>query len=210
MSPTPNVIDLYGPDRVKSFADAARAGILGIIHKATTGRTGKDSKYGERRKPALDAGLLWGAYHWGTAVNVQKQVDNFLTVAEPDANTLVALDFETTAGNQMTLDQAREFLQLIEAKLNRKAVIYSGNVLKEALGNRTDAFFGSHRLWLAQYGPQPVVQRSWSKAWLWQFTDGKPKNGNPVVPGILGNDKGEVDCDFYDGTPARLKAEWAA
>jgi lysozyme len=209
MAVATNVVDLYQFDRVSNFRDAAQAGIRGIIHKATTGATGKDKKYKERRQPALDAGLLWGAYHWGTAADVKKQVDNFLKIADPDVGTLVALDFETTKGNQMTLDQAREFLERIAEKLNRKAIIYSSNVLKEALGNRNDPFFGSHRLWLAQYGPQPIPQKSWSKAWLWQFTDGKA-NGKPTIPGIPGNDDGEVDCDFYDGSAAQLKAEWAS
>jgi len=45
-------------------------------------------------------------------------------------------------------------------KLGRKPVLYSGHLIKEKLGNKTDAFFGSHRLWLAQYGPDPVVQKS--------------------------------------------------
>src|SRR5436305_9302917 len=106
------VVDLYHSDNVTSFADAAAAGCWGIIHKATTGGTGQDSMYAQRRPQALAAGLLWGAYHWGTAHEpVSDQVDNFLSVAQPDANTLVALDYEDdTEGNQMTLDQARQFL----------------------------------------------------------------------------------------------------
>ena len=207
---TPTVVDLYHADRVTSFKTAATAGIVGVIHKATTGATGKDAKYADRRKPALDAGLLWGAYHWGTAADVASQVDNFLTAAKPDANTLVALDFETTKGNQMTLDQARQFLTLIAQKLGRKAVIYSGNLLKESLGNQKDAFFGSHRLWLAQYGDTPVVQKSWSKFWLWQYTDGIAGPEKRTVDGIPGNEKGQLDCDFYAGTAAQLKAEWAS
>src|SRR5262245_23063070 len=107
------VVDLFHGDRVTSFQKAADFGIWGIIHKATTGATGKDGKYAGRRKPALAAGLLWGAYHWGTHADVRKQVDHFLTTADPDENTLVALDYEDTPGNQMTLAQAREFLSLM-------------------------------------------------------------------------------------------------
>jgi lysozyme len=113
---------------VSSFKKAADFGIWGIIHKATTGATGKDAKYPTRRNPAGNAALLWGAYHWGTKADVAKQVKNFLDYAEPDQRTLVALDFERTGENTMTLDQAREFLTRIEEKLGRKAVIYSGEL----------------------------------------------------------------------------------
>jgi hypothetical protein len=165
------VVDLYHGDRVSSFAKAATAGVWGIIHKATTGATGQDAKYAARRPRALAAGLLWGAYHWGTNANVQKQIDNFLLAADPDEHTLVALDFEDTLGNQMTLAQARDFLVGVADRLGRRPVLYSGHLIKDGLGSTVDAFFGAHRLWLAQYGETPVVQASWTAYWLWQYTD---------------------------------------
>jgi GH25 family lysozyme M1 (1,4-beta-N-acetylmuramidase) len=204
------VIDIYKGDRVTSFKQAANSGLLGVIHKATTGATGKDSAYAGRRQPALDAGLLWGAYHWGTNADVAKQVQNFLKVAKPDKNTLVALDYEDTPGNQMTLAQAREFLTLVEKELGRKAVLYSGHLIKDGLGNKKDPFFGAHRLWLAQYSATPVVQKSWSTYWLWQYTDGAKGPDPKKVPGIPGDSKNRLDCDHYEGTAARLKADWAS
>jgi len=206
------VVDLYHNDNVTSFADAAAAGCWGIIHKATTGGTGQDPAYAQRRTQALGAGLLWGAYHWGTAHQpVSDQVDNFLSVAKPDANTLVALDYEETQGNQMTLDQARQFLTLLDQRLGRKAVLYSGGLIKQQLGSTPDPFFGSHRLWLAQYGTlTPTVQCSWKKPWLWQYTDsvaGTPPNH---MPGIPGDASGNLDCNSYDGPRAQLAAEWAS
>lgn len=157
---TPNVVDLYHLDSVTSFKTAATAGILGVIHKATTGATGKDAKYASRRQPALDAGLLWGAYHWGTHANVADQVKNFLKTAAPDENTLVALDFEKTAGNQMTLAQAREFLTRIEDELGRKAIIYSSNLLKEQLGSSKDAFSARIGFGLLNMGNTPWFRRA--------------------------------------------------
>jgi len=132
------VVDIYHNDNVTSFQQAADSGLWGLIHKATTGATGKDSEYANRRQPALDAGLLWGAYHWGTAAVVQDQVDNFLNVAQPDANTLVALDFEETEGNQMTLEQASEFLTLVADAIGRKPVLYCGGLFKTEMGSTSD------------------------------------------------------------------------
>ena len=206
----PLVVDIYHGDRVTSFAMARNAGVLGIIHKATTGGTGIDDAYADRRQSALDAGLLWGAYHWGTAAPIKKQVDNFLNTAKPDDKTLVALDFEDDPGNQMTLQGARDFLAEIEARLGRRAVIYSGHTLKGALGGIKDTFFGGHRLWLAQYGPTPVPQASWDSYWLWQYTDGKFGPGPKQAPGIPGNAKGELDCNRFHGAPEAVAAEWAS
>lgn len=212
MTKAPLVIDIYHGDEVTSFPDAFKAGVRGIIHKATTGRTGHDDAYAERRKAATRAGLLWGAYHWGTHVDVAKQVENFLKHAAPDDSTLVALDYESTPGNQMTLDQATEFLKLLGAEIGRKPVLYSGSTLKDALGTKKNSFLGSHRLWLAQYGPKAEVQASWSAYWLWQYTDGKKRPGtvHETVPGIPGNSKGDLDCNLYEGSETELAAEWAS
>jgi hypothetical protein len=206
----PLVVDIYHGDGVTSFSQAFAAGLLGVIHKATTGMSGTDDAYDVRRPLATQAGLLWGAYHWGTAAPVDKQVDHFLTVARPDDHTLVALDYERTPGNQMTLDGAREFLTLINQKLGRKAVLYSGDVVKSALGSRKDTFFGGHRLWLAQYGPNPNVQKSWKNYWLWQYTDGNLGPGHKKVPGIPGDRRNFLDCDHFPGSVEDLKSQWAS
>jgi lysozyme len=203
------VVDLYQGDNVSDFNKAAQDGVWGIIHKASTGATGWDRKYAERRPKAVAAGLLWGAYHWGTGIDVKRQVDNFLKRAQPDEKTLVALDYEDDP-NQMTLEQAREFLTRISEKLGRKAVLYSGHVAKDNLGNRQDAFFGSHRLWLSQYSTTPSVQKSWRNYWLWQYTDGKDGPGPRTVPGLPGNTKGQLDCNSYGGTQNQLQADWAS
>ena len=203
----PLVIDLSHWDGVNSFALAYAAGVRGIIHKATTGASGVDDGYATRRGDAIKAGLLWGAFHWGTAAPVDDQVANFLTQAKPDNNTLVALDFETDVGNQMTLDGARQFLGLIEQKLDRKAVLYSGDVAKTDLGSTVDAFFSGHRLWLAQYGSNPTVQRSWNTYWLWQYSDGTP---NPAVPGLPGDRSSRLDCNYFPSTADDLKVQWAS
>ena len=204
------VVDLYHGDRVTSFPRAYEAGIRGIIHKATTGATGKDDAYSGRRAPALKAGLLWGAYHWGTSANVSKQIDNFLSQAKPDEHTLVALDFEASGSYTMSLDQAREFLTKIAEKLGRRAVLYSGSLIKEKLGSKNDAFFGSHRLWLAQYGPKPVCQKSWRSHWLWQYTDGESGPDPKTVDGLPGDAEGRLDCDSFDGSAAQLTSQWAS
>jgi GH25 family lysozyme M1 (1,4-beta-N-acetylmuramidase) len=94
--------------------------------------------------------------------------------------------------------------------LGRKPVIYGGDLLKQQLGNKKDAFFGGHRLWLAQYGNHPKVQPSWDTFWLWQYTDGESGPDPKAVPGIPGDSKGRLDCDHFVGTPAQLTEQWAS
>ena len=210
LNQVPLVVDIYHGDGVVSFDQAFSAGLRGVIHKATTGATGTDDAYATRRGLAIRAGLLWGAFHWGTAAPVSDQVDNFLKRADPDRDTLLALDYERDVGNQMTLEGAREFLGLINEKVGRKAILYSGDVAKTALGKKNDPFFGSHRLWLAQYGNSPAVQKSWKSFWLWQYTDGNVGPGRKTVPGIPGNRANQLDCDHFPGSAEDLKAQWAS
>jgi len=206
---TPLVVDLSHLDGVTSFEAGKNAGLAAVIHKATTGATGRDDQFHERRDAATKLGLLWGAYHWGTAAPIEDQVANFLNMARPDAHTLVALDFEASPGNQMSIEGARQFCELIYAKLGQRPAVYSGELIKSALGVKADPFFGSHRLWLSQYGARPVVQPSWKSFWLWQYTDGEAGPGVKKVPGVSGDRKGRLDCNFFDGTPADLAAQWA-
>lgn len=197
---TPNVIDIYHGNVVHDFAALKAVGVLGVIHKCTQGATYADPLYATRRKQATDAGLLWGAYSFNTGENVAAQINEFFSHAEPDANTLMALDFEDNPHSQMNLGQARQFLQLADTKLGRKLVIYSGNRAKDLLGGQVDPFLGSHRLWLPQYGPVSKTQASWKSPWLWQYSE----------TGRLPGTDGAVDLNAYLGTPDQLKQEWAS
>lgn len=203
MDQTPKVIDIYHGNPTPDFRALKTAGIIGVIHKATQGAYYADPAYDERRKLAVDAGLLWGAYAFNTGQDPAVQVGSFLSHAKPDKHTLVCLDFEDNPNSNMTLGQAQTWLELCAAELGRKPVLYSGNRIKDLLMSHESEFFGSHRLWLAQYGPKPVVQASWQNAprqpWLWQYTE----RGN------IAGQYGYADLNAFGGTDEELIAEWA-
>ena len=198
------VIDLSHHNVSVDFATIKAAGAIGVIHKATQGTGFVDVKYAARKQAALSAGLLWGAYHFGTGDDAAQQLQHFLQTVNPDASTLVALDVETNGTNTMSLAQARGFLQGIEATLNRKAVLYCGEYVKEQLGGATDPYLGSHRLWWSQYSNEATIQTSWTNYWLWQYSDGFHGPSPHNVPGV-----GPCDCDTFDGTADALTASWS-
>ena len=167
---TPSVVDIYHGNIVLSFPALKAGGIVGVIHKASQGQSVVDGAYAARRSAAVAAGLLWGAYHFLDLTDGATQAQHFLSVANADAETLVALDWETIGNRQPSAGIAKDFLTEIQNELGRNAVIYSGNVAKEQL-KTADPFFGSHRLWLAEYGPKWVVQESWKAPWLWQYSE---------------------------------------
>jgi lysozyme len=204
----PLVIDIYHGDPVLDFAKVKAAGIVGVIHKASQGGAVVDQGYAARRKLALAAGLKWGAYHFfDFSAQAAAQAEHFLSVADADADTLVALDWENVGRAEPSAALARAFLEEIETRLNRKAVIYSGNVAKEQLRGKDD-YFGSHRLWLCQYATQWKVQASWKTPWLWQNNGDAYGPGPHTLPGI----KGLVDNNTVvpPMTAERLIAEWAS
>lgn len=197
--PTLKVLDISHHNTITSFEKIRAAGVVGIIHKSSQGLAMTDGLYAKRRQAALNAGLLWGAYHFATGDDVDLQVKHFLDSAEPDENTLMALDHEPNNGNQLDLDGAQAFLESARDQLGRKLVLYSGNLIKEQLGSDDNEFFGSHRLWLAQYSPVPRPQASWDKAWLWQYSESGSVNGAG----------GKLDLNSYAASDEQLTAEWA-
>lgn len=211
---TPRVVDLshhnIGPldgHRI-DFAAMAAAGIWGVIHKASQGAAYRDPKYRERRTAATAAGLFWGAYHFNTGDSPMAQVENFITAAAPDTDTLMVLDYEDNRLSNMGIAQAVAFLRTIEQRLGRKAAIYSGNRLKENIArlNAADrAYVTSHRLWLCQYGPRAVLPQGFDRYWLWQFTDGQI---GPTPHSIAGVSGSGIDLNVYEGDQAQLAAEW--
>ncbi len=203
----PLVIDAYHGDTINDFGKIKAAGIIGFIHKASQGGSVVDQMYATRRKLAVADGLLWGAYHFfDFTASPQAQADHFLSVAAPDSNTLVCLDWENIGSKEPSAARAKSFLEEIENKIGRKAVIYSGNVAKEQVGG-VDAYFGSHRLWLCQYSTEWKVQESWQYPWLWQQNGDSYGPGPHRFPGTSGLMDNSTIVDPV--TVERLTGEWA-
>jgi lysozyme len=198
------IIDIYHGNSI-DFAATKAAGIIAIIHKATQGTDVRDSQYLQRKQQAKEMGFLWGAYHFSTGASVADQVHNFLSYARPEDDELISLDWEPSDGPDMTLDQARHFVQMIKDETGRWPVVYGGSLLRESIGHQPDSVLSNCPLWYVRYADAPIgiPTQVWPTYTLWQYTDGNSGPQPRTTPGAPGSDR-----NLYQGTTAQLRAEW--
>ena len=198
------IIDMYHGNSI-DLEEVRDSGVVAIIHKATQGATFRDSKYHQRREGAKALGFLWGAYHFSTGGSVADQVENFLTYAKPEEDELISLDWEPSDGPDMTLDQARDFVQMIKDETGRYPLVYGGHLLRESVGHNPDAILSNCPLWYARYAASPIgiPTAVWPTYTLWQYTDGDAGPEPHETPGTSGADR-----NIFQGTTQELKALW--
>nr|QEL09482.1 lysozyme [Coridius chinensis] len=199
---TNSVIDISHYQTNVDFSKVKSDGIVAVIHKATQGTRYVDPVYSQRRTLAQNYGLLWGAYHFASAGNPIAQADHFLKTVGNIDGVLLVVDLEDNGGNNMTPDEAEQFVKRIREKTGRYPVVYgSPNYLKTF--NKEN--LNKCSLWIAMYSssPQPILPQ-FRKSWvLWQYTDGA-EGGNPrSVAGI-----GTCDRDRYNGSVDQLENRW--
>lgn len=193
-------------NRTLNFIDAKAAGTIGVIYKSSEGSTYQDSTYASARKLANSAGLLWGAYHFGTAAKVSNQVENFLKASQPDDKTLVCLDFEKnelSEINTITIEIAIEFLELVTQRLGRKPKLYTGPFMYEVFGSLPSVEFQKYKVWWARYADIEDLHPTWNEYWLWQYSDGHNGPKPHQIPGF-----GFCDCNHFNGTAQQLRDSW--
>src|ERR1044071_8615707 len=157
------VVDISHHNGNVDLQAAKNDGIIGVIHKATQGQTGVDAMYQTNRAKAAAAGLLWGAYHFGTGGDGAAQAQHFLDVVGTFDETLLVLDFEPNpGGTSMSLADARAFVTEVNQATGRFPGFYSGSYIKELLGSGKDPVLAQCWFWLSEYGPTAVVPVNWS------------------------------------------------
>lgn len=199
------VIDISHFQGSPDFGTVASGGIVGVIHKATQGTGSPDPTYAAAKTQALAAGLLWGAYHFGTgSASGGDQAAHFLDVVKPGPHDLVAIDFEPNpSGTTMTFEQLLDFIETVQKALNRWPVVYGGkSLLFGAVGTTPNATLAACPLWVAEYTsalqPIGIPTQIWPQWTLWQYTE------SGTVAGITT----KVDRDRFNGTIDELRAWW--
>lgn len=220
------VIDISHNVTVTDFAAVRRGGILAVIHKVTEGGDWLDKSYAPRRPQAEGAGLLWGAYHFGTRQYTgEQQANAFLSAARPGPTTLMALDLEPNDGNPsntMRLSQAEAFVYAVQRATGRLPVVYThpkwangdlygrrGYYLDRAVTSAS--LLARCDLWVADYREQPEVPHAWAdKGWrLWQYVANEDESHAAygtvprAIPGIS-----HCDRNLFAGDEAALRRFW--
>jgi len=228
-----SVVNLSHYDLIRvDFVAMKNEGVVGVIHEATFPRLQRDWRYFERQASASQAGLLWGAYHFGDGTSPISQADHFLatvasshrplrTADDPEkkrTGVLLVLDFEKNGhypGGSMSVSQAVAFVERIKERTGKYPGIYgSENRLRQMLyGSGATA---AHRavlsncwLWIANYHNEPRATSPWQGWDFWQYTgDGKcglrPRSAFPI--GVANLRKAERN--IFRGNNALLQAFW--
>jgi lysozyme len=224
------VIDLSQHNKGADLARAgAEGGIRAVIHKATEGVGWVDPTYMARRAQAEAAGLLWGAYHFGTrAYSGTEQAAAFLATVGPGPGTVLALDLELNElnpANSMDLERAEAFVATVQTATGIWPLLYVHPIWAdgEPMGGTGRTLGGAITrasplarcpLWLADYRARPELPTAWAgRGWhLWQYAGSTPgrvsgpfEDRGARVPGIA-----RCDRNLFAGDAAALAAFWAA
>jgi lysozyme len=224
-----NVVNLSHYDMMRpDFAAMKRQGIVGVIHEATYPPFARDAKYLDRQLGALQAGLLWGAYHYGNASDPVRQADHFLSAVSsawaqanpatrPSAGVLLVLDFEKNGhypGGTMRPDQAVAFVERIRERTGVYPGIYSGEYhLGQVLNsprvtNAQRKSLTNCWLWIANYSKQPRAMAPWSYWALWQYCgDGKCRLPRSAYPTSIANIR-KAELNVFRGGRSDLQDFW--
>jgi lysozyme len=221
------VIDISHNVTVSDFTLVRRrSNILGVIHKATEGGDYVDQSYSVRRPQAEAAGLLWGAYHFGTRQYPgAHQANAFLAVCRPGPATLMALDFEPNDGNPrntMTLAQAEAFVQTVYQATGRLPLVYTHPTWADGAPSgrgrvrltapiSSSSMLARCDLWLADYREEPQLPSAWAaKGWrLWQYA-GNETEADAAYGSVPRAVSGVSHCDrnLFAGDTTALYQFW--
>jgi lysozyme len=164
-----------------------------VFVKATEGATYEDPRYRFNIEGAKRANLLTGVYHFYRFNRGGKeQADNFLSKINPsELDFSPVLDVEEW-GNKNTKNkktaqitkEIREFVNLVEAKLNQKMIIYTNESTFEKY---IKGHFDDNQLWICTFRSEPRPDMKWT---FWQYShNGKLKGA-----------EGIIDINTFNGT----------
>ncbi len=197
-SQSDSVIDVSHWQRKPNWQDvkAKNPGIKGVIAKATQG-IHVDPSWDWNAKEILEAGFLFGAYHFATGLFAEPQVDEFFRIVNPQLGTLVAIDWEPAG--QSSLAIVEKMVQLFHERLDRFPVIYMGR--DQILA--PNYILSKCELWLPEYGTKPICPPGFDKWRLHQHTDGSLGDKTGPIIGI-----GPCDRSYYDETRGAIEGWW--
>jgi lysozyme len=202
-----------------AFSALAAAGVGAVLLKASQGAGFKDPTFTARVAQARQAGLLVGAYHFGTGEDPTAQLANF-TAAVSAANIgfdtlLAALDLEPNPADPahppgpphtMSLAQGDAWIAAFKALSNATPLVYGGSNYLGA-GSQSHANLTACPLWIAAYpraATIPAPLSGWADWTFWQYTDGKQGAYAGPIAGLA------CDQSVFRGSLTDLTTAWSS
>lgn len=196
-------IDVSHHNGVVSWLALRDSGLAFAYVKASQGTSYRDPSFAAHWSKTSQLSIPRGAYHFfDPRTDPARQAKHFLKVVGSDAGELPpVVDVERGApesrhGCERLTRSLRIFVDVVEAALDRKMMIYTGHRFwKERACDTTD--FGDRGLWIASYGAtQPHLPTGWQHWTLWQYS---PK-------GKIGDIEATFDVDRFGGSRAEFTA----
>lgn len=166
--------------------------------RATYGTSEVDASFDENWQAAKEAGVIRGAYHFFLAAeDAAEQAQFFIrTVGSLGPDDLPpVIDVESGSGvSSNFVEDIQTWLTTVAQGLGRTPIIYTAPSYWNA--NVTGGF-GNYPLWVAEYGVStPRAVNGWTDWTFWQYSSTGKVNGV----------NGDVDLDYFNGTPQALTA----
>jgi lysozyme len=184
-----------------NWQSVKQAGTVFAFAKATDGQSNVDSQFKTNWQGMKSAGIIRGAYHFFEPTqDATAQANNFVhTVGSLQASDLppvIDVEINNGASNSQMISGVTTWLDIVQQSLGRAPMIYTvASFWNAHLNNQ----FGDYALWIANYGVQsPAIPQGWSNWAFWQHS----QTGS--VSGVTGS----VDLDWFNGSPADLKASF--
>lgn len=204
---TKGIVDISHWQTIPFFSQLKADGITRIFHKSTQGIDYIDPKYHERQSLARLGKIGWGAFHFGTAAPVDKQVEFFLNTAKTEHWELMALDWEANTSSQMNLNQAESFVAEYNHQTGKWPILYTGLYMFGTFGSPTNnSPLVNCPLWINHFEetePQvlpSIYQSHWT---FWQYSNGDV--GFEPHYHINGH---SIDTEVFNGTQQELDEFW--
>ncbi len=157
------------------FNEVASSGVEIVYIKSSEGLNYIDPYFETNYQNAKAAGLKVGFYHYVTSKSIHNavlQADFFVkTIADKAPDCMLAIDFESfeNLSNDEINNIALAFLQEVESKSGKEAIIYSNSYSAETIFNSS---LTNYPLWVAHYdvsNPKPLG--AWNNWIGWQYSD---------------------------------------
>lgn len=155
------------------YSVLTKAGILGVILKATEGTSYVDKTFANRFSRGLNAGMAMATYHFLRHGSIVNQMNLYLNTVVPRDGERMVLDWEDPA---VTADEVRQAVAYLQSDTrNIQISVYgSSSFVRERVTSPQDPIAADTSLWVASYtsASQPSA---WGTGWpdwsLWQWTD---------------------------------------